>query len=103
DLTTIATPYLAAISSSLVQNPGLGVQLSGTGNLVGIPPYLGPLAFNGGPTRSHAPLATSLVVDRGENPLGLATDQRGTGFARVLNTVADMGAVESAGTYLPSV
>ncbi len=57
---------------------------------------LGPLAPNGGPTRTHALLPGSPAIDAGSNPLGLTTDQRGTGFPRVLGGTADMGAHESA-------
>jgi CSLREA domain-containing protein len=64
---------------------------------------LGPLADNGGPTMTHAPLAGSPLLDAGDNSLardanggGLATDQRGAHrFAGpgVVSTV-DIGAFE---------
>ncbi|MCC6766034.1 MAG: right-handed parallel beta-helix repeat-containing protein [Deltaproteobacteria bacterium] len=54
------------------------------GDRRGVDPLLGPLADNGGPTATHAPLAGSPAIDGG-NPVGctdendtpLATDQRG--------------------------
>lgn len=62
---------------------------------------LGPLADNGGPTHTHAPLAGSQLLNTG-NPTGcpdplnpavrLATDQRG--LPRVAGGRCDIGAVE---------
>jgi len=57
-------------------------------------PRLAPLAENGGPTRTHMPLADSPVLNRGANPLDRAYDQRGPGFPRVRGAFADIGAVE---------
>jgi subtilisin-like proprotein convertase family protein len=55
---------------------------------------LGPLANNGGPTLTHAPLDGSPLINAGSNPVGLATDQRGPSFVRVYDGQADIGAVE---------
>jgi len=76
-----------------------GATISGANNLVGtkvspLNPVLGPLANNGGPTRTHMLLAGSPAIDQGANPQGLSTDQRGPGFQRVVNGSADIGAVE---------
>src|SRR4029077_14882822 len=57
---------------------------------------LGPLAFNGGPTPTHALLINSPAIDTGDNPFGLTTDQRG--YAREVGTGADIGAYEWQGT-----
>lgn len=62
-------------------------------------PQLGPLADNGGPTRTLRPLAGSLLLDRvpagaGCNNQGLTTDQRGV--PRPQGTLCDIGAVEVA-------
>lgn len=57
-------------------------------------PQLGPLADNGGPTWTHAIAGTSPALNNGENTLELASDQRGAGFARVVNGTADIGAFE---------
>ncbi len=59
-------------------------------------PQLTPLANHGGATRTHALLATSPAVNAGSNPNDLTTDQRGTGFARVVGAKADIGAYGSA-------
>jgi predicted outer membrane repeat protein len=52
--------------------------------VAGIPldPKLGPLANNGGPTKTHALLANSPAVDEGNDADAPPTDQRGFGFAR---------------------
>jgi hypothetical protein len=62
--------------------------------ITGLDPQLGPLADNGGRTRTHLPIAGSRVIDRGNNEAGLTTDQRGEGFPRVKGGRADIGAVE---------
>lgn len=60
----------------------------------GVDPMLGPLAANGGPdpTRTHAPLAHSPVLNAGEGTGLDASDQRGA--ARVQFGAVDIGAVE---------
>lgn len=63
---------------------GCAIGGDATGNLVGMNPQIGPLADNGGTTLTHALLANSPAIDRG-NPLSpgsgesacLANDQRG--------------------------
>lgn len=73
-------------------------------NLLGVDPMLGPLADNGGPTRTKSPLPGSPVLDAG-NPAApggpgtcLATDQRGVARPQASNdggvVRCDMGAVE---------
>ena len=57
-------------------------------------PLLGPLAANGGPTMTHAPVADSPAVNAGSNSQGLVTDQRGSTYSRVVGGSADIGAVE---------
>lgn len=57
-------------------------------------PGLGPLAWNGGPTRTHAVLAGSLLIDHGNNVLNRVYDQRGAPFPRVRGAAADIGAFE---------
>ncbi len=85
---------------------GPSTTITGANNLVGnsngtlpgdtlsVSPLLGPLADNGGPTMTHALLAGSPAIDAGNNVAALATDQRGTGFARVVGVAADIGAFE---------
>lgn len=57
-------------------------------------PRLQTLRDNGGPTPTMALLEGSAAIDRGANPLGLASDQRGGGFPRVSGASADIGAYE---------
>jgi len=69
------------------------------GNIVNVTQtVLGPLQDNGGPTFTHEPLENSLVINAGENTvvsdLELVTDQRGSGFPRIVNGRVDIGAVE---------
>lgn len=55
---------------------------------------LQPLAYNGGPTRTHALRRDSVAIDAGNNASALPSDQRGPGFARVVGATADIGAFE---------
>jgi len=57
-------------------------------------PQLGPLAANGGETRTHALPATSVAIDAGNNVAGAFADQRGPGFARTVGAFPDIGAYE---------
>lgn len=57
-------------------------------------PRLAPLADNGGHVPTMALAAGSAASDHGSNPLNLATDARGEGFARVGAVAADIGAYE---------
>jgi hypothetical protein len=93
------------INSLIGDNTGSGLEptldgvLDVNGNLIGSPdalldPLLGPLADNGGATRTMALLSGSPAIDRGANLSSLATDQRGPGFARVSGGRADIGAFE---------
>ena len=78
---------------------------SSTNNIFDNNPGLAPLADNGcnapagAPSvaacvQTHGLLASSLALDAGSNPNSLSSDERGTGFPRVLNGVIDMGAFE---------
>lgn len=78
----------------------------GSGNLE-VDAQLQPLSFSqGGLTPVHALGKRSPVIDMGSNPGNLATDQRGTGFARGWsnpnnrNGVVDIGAYELRGDGL---
>jgi CSLREA domain-containing protein len=59
---------------------------------------LGPLADNGGPTRTHLPLAGSPLIDAGATPDCSAADQRGVPRPQdgdgVAGAACDLGAVE---------
>ncbi|MFO0907148.1 MAG: choice-of-anchor Q domain-containing protein [Isosphaeraceae bacterium] len=85
-------------SNNLVQD-GSGTGLTGT---VVADPLLGPLADNGGPTRTHAILPGSPAINAGSNALALdpqgnplTTDQRGPTFPRIKMGTVDIGAYES--------
>jgi hypothetical protein len=60
-------------------------------------PLLGPLANNGGPTRTHAPLAGSPAIDKGRPAADAGSggvpmfDQRGEPYLRVYNGDGDGG------------
>jgi hypothetical protein len=61
-------------------------------------PGLDPLGNNGGATQTMALKTGSVAIDKGPNPVptfpGNEFDQRGTGFARVVNGQVDVGAFE---------
>jgi Ca2+-binding RTX toxin-like protein len=76
-------------------------------------PLLGPLAYNGGSTPTHALLFGSPAIDRGNNAYAvdsfgnaLKTDQRGAPFSRIYNgdqigtNTVDVGAFESYETLV---
>jgi hypothetical protein len=93
-----------------------GYNVIGTGNALGrfnptldqtgiTNPRVGPLAANGGLTRTHALLAGSPAIDRG-NPSGVAGsggvptfDQRGAPYSRVVNGDATSGARIDIGAF----
>lgn len=60
----------------------------------GVDPMLGPLAANGGPTRTHALLAGSPALNAGDGTGLENTDQRG--LPRIQFKVVDIGAVEAS-------
>ncbi len=89
---------------------GAGGMINGSqGNLVGVAnPGLGVLANNGGPTQTIALLSSSPALEAGSNDdatslalflsiplLGQGTDQRGSGFPRIIGANVDIGAFES--------
>ncbi len=77
--------------------------IDGGNNLIGVDPRLGPLADNGGPTKSHALLVGSPAIDAGATTNRRPKkdfDQRGEPFIRVVDgdddgtATADIGAFE---------
>jgi len=62
-------------------------------------PLLGPLASNGGPTRTHALLPGSPALDAGAPGVTPPNDQRGPGFPRVVDGLGDGTAVIDMGAY----
>jgi hypothetical protein len=120
----IASNLVGTASSDLRSQPLLSYSLVGTnvgtqfveapvgvpdanGNLIGGPihgvidPLLGPLADNGGPTKTHALLPGSPAIDAGDPTLVVGAngvplfDQRGAPFARIAGGRIDIGAFES--------
>jgi hypothetical protein len=82
-------------TNSLVQSTAGTIFAPGSANnVLGVDPLLGPLADNGGPTKTHALLPGSPALDHGANPAGQAADQRGPGFARLSGAGVDIGAFE---------
>lgn len=89
------------LSYSLVEKPGSApvTQTPAASSILGVDPKLGPLASNGGPTKTHLPATSSPAIDQGDSPARLTTDQRGLA-RRVDNPPAnkadgtDIGAVE---------
>lgn len=127
----ISNSIIAANTSQDIQRDGTGVVTSGGFNLIGentsvttefpdglpngtnyvgtdaapLNPMLGPLAYNGGRTSTHALLAGSVAIDKG-NSAGSTIDQRG--YVRPIDIAgipnapggdgADIGAFESEST-----
>jgi hypothetical protein len=84
--------------SSTLTSLGHNLSDDSTGNLFvfgdqpNTDPLLGPLADNGGPTKTMALLPGSPALDAGDSTGAPAFDQRG--FARVVNGAIDLGAFE---------
>ena len=75
------------------------------GNKVGVTnPQLAALGNYGGLTQTMPPLPGSPAIDAASNAYatGLATDQRGAGYLRVMNAYADIGAVEALVPSIPN-
>jgi predicted outer membrane repeat protein len=80
---------------SLVENTaGTTFTPDSSNNLTDVDPLLGPLQFNGGPTKTHALLPGSPAIHHGANPLNLSSDQRGFPFLRTFGGGTDIGAFE---------
>ena len=90
----IFSTHTISSSNNLIQDGSGGL----TGTITG-DPLLGPLQNNGGPTQTMAPLPGSPAIDAGNNrliPPGVTTDQRGTGFPRIVNGTVNIGAFEGS-------
>ena len=97
---------IESLGHNLIRNTtGCTITGTTTGNITGVDPLLFGLFSNGGPTQTHLPRSNSPVLDAGDNAAatgaGLTTDQRGTGFARIVDgpdedtdAEVDIGAVE---------
>ena len=62
-----------------------------------VDPLLLPLTDNGGKTLTMALRADSPAIDAGAGTDDLLTDQRGSGFARLVGVAVDIGAFERQG------
>jgi len=101
-----------SLAFSLVEKPGDAPisQTPAGSSLIGIDPLLGPLASNGGTTRTQLPAATSPAVDRGLSSPRLLVDQRGrtrdVDAAGLPNPPrgdgTDIGAVEVQNPFVPA-
>ncbi|HEX8887641.1 MAG TPA: Calx-beta domain-containing protein [Pyrinomonadaceae bacterium] len=109
DPNSSTSPLDASSSNNLIGvDTGLTSDISNgtSGNKIGtaanpLDPRLGPLANNGGPTQTHFLLSDSPALNAGDSTLALdngmplTTDQRGTGFPRIINSAVDIGALEA--------
>src|SRR5438874_1915141 len=95
-----ASGLIDSLGYNLSSDDGGGF-LTATGDQINTNPMLGPLQDNGGPTFTHTLLSGSRAIDSGDlrfDPYAfsppLLYDQRGDGFARVVNDRIDIGAFE---------
>lgn len=95
-----SAPYASTSSNNLIGVDDVSTGLDPAVNLLGslaspINPLLGPLADNGGPTKTHLLLLGSPAIKGGLNGLlgANASDQRG--FSRAVSGPIDIGAVET--------
>ena len=100
------------LSNSIVANntanaggPDIFGGFSGSYNLVGVDPMLGPLQNNGGPTFTRALMTGSPAINAGDPNFTPPPnyDQRGTGYPRVVNGRIDIGAFEVQPAYAAQV
>ena len=87
------------IAQSNLMGSALSGGFTGNGNVFSDAPGLGTLANNGGPTQTMKPQPGSPTLGAGNIaliPAGVTTDQRGAGYARVVNGSLDLGSVEAA-------
>ena len=93
-------------TNSLIGEADSRVTINGTDNVTSTDPMLGALADNGGPTKTMAPLTGSPAINAGPNQVATFPDnefdQRGTGFARVVGGLVDIGAFEIQPTQEPT-
>jgi hypothetical protein len=86
---------VAVTSQGYNVEEGESCGLNATGDVDGTDPLLGPMADNGGPTRTRAIPANSPAVDRVPTPCGGGVDQRGA--ERPSGAGCDSGAFELGG------
>jgi hypothetical protein len=100
-----ATNSFQSLTYNLVGTGNATAAFNATGDQVGVNPQLGPLADNGGPTRTHALLPASPAIDAGD-PAAVAGsggvpvfDQRGGPYTRVYDGGNGPGARIDIGAY----
>jgi CSLREA domain-containing protein len=94
---------VASLGYNLVETVG-NCTIASPGDITGQAPRLGPLQDNGGASWTHALLPGSPALDAGDPAVTLLTgyDQRGPGYARLVNGRVDIGAYEAwLQVYLP--
>lgn len=92
-------PTITSGNFNLVGSGNAAAAFNGSADQTGISnPGLAPLGSNGGPTETHALLAGSPAIDSGDLTSTETTDQRGSGFVRLVGTNVDIGAVELQAT-----
>jgi uncharacterized delta-60 repeat protein len=91
-----ANNYIGTLGPVAQNDLAAGVNIAACAHL-----NLGALANNGGGTQTHAILSGSCLIDAGVASTSIAFDQRGTGYPRVVNGHADIGAFEYQGGPAP--
>lgn len=88
----------AIISNGSNLDSGNSCRFTGSGDLINTAPRLGPLAYNGGPTQTHALLNGSPAIDAADPASCIASDQRGVTRPKDGNgdgvAACDLGAYE---------
>jgi len=86
---------ITSLGYNLASDNGGGF-LTGSGDQINTDPLLGPLQDNGGPTFTHELLPSSPAIDAGDPSFAPPPDfdQRGPGYARVVNGRIDIGSFE---------
>ena len=87
---------ITSLGHNLIGNTAGSTGFSATGDLLNVDAKLGPLADNGGPTKTHALLPGSPAIDAANPATSPATDQRGV--IRPQGASADIGAFEHVGS-----
>lgn len=103
NFTTLACPIqgvdfagnLDSLGHNLMQNSSGWTNVgTGTGDLVGLDPMIGPFQDNGGPTWTHALLPGSPAIDAGDSTIWYAPQDDQRGVPRPQGPRVDIGAFE---------
>lgn len=86
---------LDSLGHNLIQNASGWTNVgTGTGDLVGLDPMIGPLQDNGGPTWTHALLPGSPAIDAGDSTPGYVPTEDQRGVPRPQGVAVDIGSFE---------